>query len=101
MLHHTYIRAIAEYGARHLLDNRVVSGTDAPTLQHLLERAVTEEFAAEARLREEARKLVAAHSAAAKAQGADVSDLMEKVVRKLADERGVVLRESGEDADAG
>ena len=42
MLHHTYIRAIAEYGARHLLGNRVVSGTDTATLQHLLERAVTD-----------------------------------------------------------
>jgi hypothetical protein len=92
MLHHTYIRAIAEHGARHLLTNRVVSGTDEDTLRHLLERAVTEEFDAETRLREEARQLVAAHSAAAKAQGADVSDLMEKVIRKLADERDVVLR---------
>ena len=92
MLHRTYIRAIAEHGARYLLTNKVVSGTDADTLQHLLERAVTEEFGAEARLREEARKLVTAHSAAVKAQGADVSELLEKVVRKLADEREVVLR---------
>jgi hypothetical protein len=92
MLHRIYIHDIANRGARYLLENRAVSGADSQILEHLLERAITEEFGAEARLREEARKLVDAHSAAARAQGADISDLLEKVVRKLADERGVVLR---------
>ena len=92
MLHRTYIHAIAERGARYLLARGAVADTAPETLEHLLERAITEEFEAEAKLREEARTLVAAHSAAARAEGADVSDLLEKVVRKLAEDRGVVLR---------
>ena len=92
MLHRTYIHAIAERGARYLLADGAVADTDPDTLQHLLERAITEEFGAEARLRDEAHKLVAAHSATVRAEGADVSDLLEKVVRKLAEDRGVVLR---------
>ncbi|HSH70337.1 MAG TPA: DUF507 family protein [Deferrisomatales bacterium] len=92
MLHHTYIHAIAERGARYLVETGAVADTDPETLEHLLERAIVEEFGAAERLRDEARKLVSAHSAAAKAEGADVSDLLEKVVRKLAEDRGVVLR---------
>lgn len=91
MLHHTYVHAIAQRGARYLAETGAVTDTDPETLEHLLERAIVEEFGAAASLREEARTLVAAHSAAAKAQGADVSDLLEKVVRKLAEDRGVVL----------
>ncbi|MDF1555997.1 MAG: DUF507 family protein [Deferrisomatales bacterium] len=92
MLHRTYIHAIAKKGARYLLARGAVVDTDPETLEHVLERAITEEFGVEAKLREEARTLVAAHSAAARAEGADVSDLLEKVVRKLAEDRGVVLR---------
>ena len=91
MLHRTYIRAIAERGARYLAETGAVTQADPETLELLLERAITEEFGAAAKLREEARTLVAAHTTAAKAQGADVSDLLEKVVRKLAEDRGVVL----------
>jgi len=92
MLQRAYIQAIAQRGARYLLDSEAVTDAAAETLEHILERAITEEFEAETRLRDEARTLVAAHSAAARAQGADLVELQEKVVRKLAEERGVVLR---------
>jgi hypothetical protein len=92
MLHRTYIHAIAERGARHLLERGAVAAVEPDTLVLLLERAVTEEFGAEARLREEARRLVEAQGAAVKAAGADVSTLLERVVRQLAEDRGVVLR---------
>lgn len=92
MLQRAYIQAIAQRGARYLLDSEAVTDAAAETLEHILERAITEELEAEARLREEARTVVAAHSAAARAQGADLVELQEKVVRKLAEERGVVLR---------
>ena len=93
MLPRTYPRAIAERTSRNLLQTGAVQG-DRGHLTAVLEAAIAEELFLEARLRDEAQALIDANvrKGSMPAGGADIDLLREKIVAKLARDRGRVLR---------
>ncbi|GAB4266684.1 MAG: hypothetical protein Kow0092_19690 [Deferrisomatales bacterium] len=92
MLPRSYPRAMAEKAAALMLDSGALRCSDPAVVVHIVERALTEELQVEAQIREEAARLLATHRREARAHGADVDVLLEKIVSKLARERGAVLR---------
>jgi hypothetical protein len=85
------IRNIAERSADKLLKYGAVRG-DRAVIVHAVEKALTEELEVEKRLREEADRILEAHMKEARSAKADLGTLRDKILRKLAEERGVVLK---------
>ncbi len=86
------IKLMAEKAAESLLATKAARVDDRAHLVHAVERGIEEELGVEEKLLAEADKLLQAHHGAVRAQGANVAELREKIVRKLAQERGLVLR---------
>ena len=92
MLPRSYTRAIAQKAADRLIESGAAICSDRDKLVHFLEKALLEELLIEKKLIEEALTLISAHRGSVRAEGADVDALRDKIVAKLAKERGVVLR---------
>ncbi len=82
---------MAERAARRILAAKAAQGDPARLVQ-ALEAAFAEELSVEERLREEADKVIEANRALARGSGADLHVLREKIMAKLAHDRGRVLR---------
>jgi hypothetical protein len=85
------IRNIAERSAERLLKYGAVRG-DRSAIVHAVEKALTDELEVEKRLREEADKILELHMKEAKSAKADLGALRERILQKLASDRGVVLK---------
>ncbi len=91
MLPKGIILHIAEKAADGLIKFGAVRG-DRQIVLHVVERALNEELEVEKRLREEADKVLELHMKEARAAKADLGALREKILQKLARDKGVVLK---------
>jgi hypothetical protein len=92
VLPRSYPRAMAEKASRLLLEARAVEAPSPAALTAVLEAAFAEEVLLEQRLREEAEAVLQANKALVRTGGADLHVLREKIMAKLAQDRGRILR---------
>lgn len=92
MLSEQILNMMAEKAAQTMLMEGSVKGLDRTALKEVLLRAFTKEVHAGEELAREAEKLLAAHAGAMKGQMLDLGELRRKILQKLAQERGVVLK---------
>ena len=83
---------MAKKAAAFIVESKAVDCSDQNHLERVILNAFNEELALEAKLREEADGIIATQRSAIRSSGADVNDLREKIVAKLAKDRGLTLR---------
>lgn len=85
------VTVMAEACAKNLLMQGHVRG-DRQKLVRTARRAIVEELRVAEELEAEAEKIIRAHMGQVRSEGADVLALREKILDKLAREKGVVLK---------
>jgi len=92
MLPKSYTVAMAKKAADFLTEAKAVECKQSDRLERVIFNAFAEELAVEEKLREEADGILAAQRSAIRSSGADINSLREKIVAKLAKDRGLILR---------
>ena len=86
-----FVTYLARELSRRLLDSKAVSVADPAALQAWVHHALSEEFAVEARINEEARAILAQHEAEMTRMGASYAAMFKKVKAELVRKHKVVL----------
>lgn len=92
MLPKSYVNAMTKKTVAALLESKAIECSDPSHLERVISNAFMEELSVEAKLRQEADGIVAEQRNAIRSSGADINSLREKIVAKLAKDRGLILR---------